>query len=199
MIIHMEGPDRCGKTTIAKKLAKIYNLEYWRYSSVDETLRNDPNAFANILKYYYSQIPQFAEMLINQNSGLILDRNYITEWVYSQLFGRASYPGIVKQLEKKYSEMNGVIIYCWKEDYGEFEDEFVNKEQINEIKTLYGIYLLNHAKMPILSLNTTNENLEEQLKTINDFLWKHRKKEKLNVDENKETNGGRDYTNTSSF
>jgi len=175
----MEGPDRCGKTTIAKYLAKVYNLEYWRYSNVDETLRRNPDHWKYILRYYYSEIPEFAKMLENQGSGLILDRNYITEWVYSKLFKRDTYPIILADLESQYAELGAVTIYCTKKKYDDFEDEFVTKNQIDEIKELYENYFLIFSKMPVLWLDTTNEDLEKQLEIIDEFL-----KENVNVDEN---------------
>lgn len=170
MIIHMEGPDRCGKTTLSKRLADDYNLAYWRNDDADELLRNNPDAWKSVLQFYYSKIPMFAKMLASVNKGLILDRNYISEWVYSQVFDRDTDRGIIGKLEGEYSDMGAVIIYCYKDTYEDFDDEFIKRSQIDEIRALYCEYFQTHAQMPVLYLNTTDENLYTQLGIIAEFL-----------------------------
>jgi len=170
-VLFVEGPDRCGKTHIAKALAEKYSLEYWRNDNVDDILRYaGPGEFKKVLQYYYSQMPLFAKMLQNRGSGLVIDRCYITEWVYSNLFNRATDLDVIQGLEQQYMELGGVIIYCYKTDYMAFHDEFVKEEQIKQIKDLYRIYFEEHAKMPILWLDTSHEDLTDQLMIIDRFL-----------------------------
>lgn len=69
MKIILEGADGTGKTTLAKKLARTYDLSYVNVN------RNDPNDF----NFYYETM---------KKTKVVYDRHFIGEMIYPSVFKR---------------------------------------------------------------------------------------------------------------
>lgn len=170
MIIHCEGPDNVGKTHIAHALAKRYNLAYWKNDDNKVYQENNPGMFLSILRFHYSQFPKMSQLFESKCGGIVYDRNFISEWVYSSLFRRGTDEDLIRSLEEEYAHMRTAgIVYCYKTGYDYHKDDHINVEQVDKIRDLYQYYLNTRARMPVLRLDTTNEDIDSQLKTIEEW------------------------------
>jgi len=170
VIIFVEGADEAGKTHIAKTLAKLYGLQYWKNEDGPEFFAGSEGGFKKLLKYHYSKLPKMCNMLESLGSGIIFDRNYISESVYSNVYGRETHPEIIAKLEDTYAAMGAITIYCYKTEYKKFQDDHIRFHEIADIQAAYSIYIDFNSRMPVLMLNTTDENLESQLEKIAYFI-----------------------------
>ncbi len=168
-VIFIEGPDRAGKTHIAKAIAEKYGLAYWKNDDNAEYETPTPDAFANTLKYHYAKLPTMCKLFMSHGSGVVFDRNYISEWVYSKFFERDTHENIIEDLERKYTEMGAVVIYCTK-DYTNFDDKYIAIENIADIKFWYNEYFNRKRSLPMIWLDTTSEDLNDQMKSIDNWL-----------------------------
>ncbi len=67
-----------------------------------------------------------------------------------------------------------MVIYCYKKEYKNYEDDFINLEKINDIDLAYRSYFDTINTLPIYTLDTTNENLSEQVRLLSAFVEKRR-------------------------
>ena len=89
MRIIIEGCDGTGKTTLAKKLAKKYDLDYMHFRNTDPT---DKTFYVQSLR----------------KESFVYDRNFISEIVYPKVFNRK--PKINRR------GINDIYFYCSKID-----------------------------------------------------------------------------------
>ena len=73
--------------------------------------------------------------------------------------------------DERLANLGAKIIYCFKDKYTHFNDEVISEDRIDEIKYNYHRYLYQ-TKMPYLKLNTTDEDLDRELKEIMKWLKK---------------------------
>lgn len=78
MLIIFEGPDGCGKTTIAKLVSQKLGIPIYRQT------RPQLNAETNWHDIYKDRQLNFLELMNTLPMDLILDRWYISEMVYSR-------------------------------------------------------------------------------------------------------------------
>ena len=173
MIILFEGPDLCGKTNIAKALSKELNIPYFKKP-------NEHGAFNGTYIPEYSLIYEtrkfleFYEQDIIKN--VILDRDYVSEYVYGQIYRNEIYNQLnineyIREYDKRYFMNDLFIVYCHKDKYKKFDDEVIEEKDIQKIKDGYGKFL-NATFNNCIVLETSDENLEEQIKIIKNHIDK---------------------------
>lgn len=160
-IIIVEGPDSVGKSTISKELAKILGAKRFRN-------RNDvKNFYAKTPDITIAEMMYLVDFLGQTGEGtLVLDRFHPTEYVYSKVFGRERNEKAVEEMDTRLKSLNACIVYCYKNEYRKYEDQFIEFEKIEELKAEYISYLTNVTKLPTVWLNTASENLEHQILEI---------------------------------
>lgn len=167
-VIHFIGHDNSGKSSIAKALSHELRIPY--FCNPHNAQYHSGN---NNISYLHAEGLLEFHLLSECGFSLIRDRNYICEIVYSAMYNRETDIEFIHSLHKAYCTFpNFSIIYCYKEQFREkFEDEYVKEEEIFGLKALYGaaIKLLPHQEK-VLWLDTTNEDLGHQIKTIKEFI-----------------------------
>ena len=172
MIIFMEGPDGTGKTNIAKALADKYDMKVYKNDAEFRLYNEDStNKFVNLLRY---SGPAEYHMVKLLGPDIIFDRNYISEYAYSKAFNRETDLALIKAFDSLYSKLNSMIIYCYKKEYKNYEDDFIDLEKINEIDSAYRLYFNTVNTLPIYMIDTTTENLSEQVRLLSAFVEKRR-------------------------
>jgi len=172
MIIFMEGPDGTGKTNIAKALANKYDMKVYKNEAEFRLYDEDStNKFVNLLRY---SGPAEYHMVRLLDPNIIFDRNYISEYAYSKAFNRETDLALIKAFDSLYSKLNSMVIYCYKNEYKDYEDDFIDLEKINEIDLAYRSYFDTINTLPIYMIDTTNENLSEQIRLLSAFVEKRR-------------------------
>jgi|WetSurMetagenome_2_1015567.scaffolds.fasta_scaffold01141_11 thymidylate kinase len=172
MIIILEGPDRSGKTEIGLELTKIINCSYFKnHYDVKNFYGTGDHYISVISEMFY--LLNFLEQVPLKNKNLILDRFHLTEWAYANAYRRKTNKTLLKELDKKLTDFNSVVIYCYKNNYVNFDDDHVNINMIDKIKDSYH-EILNESSLPILHLNTEDEILKREINEICNFLSKQK-------------------------
>ena len=168
----MEGPDGTGKTNIAKALADKYDMKVYKNDAEFRLYDEDStNKFVNLLRY---SGPAEYHMVKLLSPDIIFDRNYISEYAYSKAFNRETDLALIKAFDSLYSKLNSMVIYCYKTNYKNYDDDFINPNKINEIDAAYRQYFDTINTLPIRIIDTTNENLSEQIRLLSGFVKKRR-------------------------
>ena len=151
MIVILEGPNKCGKTTLARHLIKNYGFAYFKDTRIEtreltneqkkEVIEHDIEAQANLLKS------------ISNNINLIVDRFHITEFVYGSL-NRGYESNCINIAEEMLKNANIKVIYLCR----------YNNEAHN-LQTLYD-EAFNNTKLPYLEFDIK----ESKIELLNDYL-----------------------------
>ena len=98
MILILEGPNKCGKTTLAKYLVQKYDFRYFKDYTVNDCLEfglDDPNETITL------EICAQARLLssLSYNTNIVVDRFHLSEYVYG-LSARGYYSEAIEEAEK---------------------------------------------------------------------------------------------------
>jgi thymidylate kinase len=165
-IIIFEGADKSGKTTIAKELSKRTGLPIFKVQRNKYNWDKDAN-----LQYGTEQITQFLEQT---GASVILDRFHPSDYMYSKLFGRTVNMKKVREIDARLAEIGTVIVYCYKDPEFYVEDEedkdFVNSSMYDRMTSLYQQFATLSSSCKHIFLNTSDQDIEKQIKTIKKLL-----------------------------
>ena len=164
-LVIFEGQDQSGKSSIAQSLAKRIGYSYFKNPSEKEQFFVDDKRVAWIIegKYLFSLV---AQGVINK---VILDRHLPSEYAYSYAYGRKTDGAKIVEFDAKLAELGAIIIYCFKDSYDGYKDWAVKQEDRAKLVEGYELYL-QQTRMPFLRLNTTDQNLENQIDAITFFM-----------------------------
>ena len=153
MLIYFEGVDRAGKTTLAKHLAQRIGVPYFK--SADTMMK----PYDSVLALKYSEM-FLLDMLQQIKTDLVKDRGWLSELVYSSVFGRITNKTMINALDVLCSRMDVVIVICEKEELDFVEDVDV---PINFYKSIIDEYR-NRAAMlftNVIFINMSEFKLED--------------------------------------
>ena len=127
MIVLIEGPDGAGKTTLCNELMRLDKFYYLHLNKVD----NIEEFYKNLIK----DIKRFKKHNIN----LIIDRAYISNIVYSKVYGGERLKGDTILKIKKYIDKTIICLPSNKKKYlEEFEElKKVRKEEYGDMEKIY--------------------------------------------------------------
>lgn len=160
-VIIFEGHDRAGKSTIAKALSEKMQIPVFKVSRDKRWWDPEVN-----LKYLTEGITQFIE---KTGVSVILDRWIGSDYMYSKLFNRdISYEKIF-ELDSRLSLLNTLFVVCYKDAEAHIPDtedaDYVDMSQYATM-TANMIEFSNKSKCNFIFINTSDANLEEQVKKI---------------------------------
>lgn len=161
-IIIFEGHDKAGKTTILNSLSRQQQLPIFK-------LQRDKKWFDPyvVSKYGDEMLLQFLEQT---KTSVILDRCFPSQYAYSKVYNRAFDKELLFEYDKRYSDLNTFIIYCYKNKKAYVKDEIIDISKYPKITRQFNVFF-KKSKCKVLKLNTTNQNLVKQLDRINSFIF----------------------------
>jgi thymidylate kinase len=164
-LILFEGLDQSGKSSIAKILAKRIGFSYFKNPSEKTQFFVDDNRVTWIIEgtYLFNLVEQG---VINK---VILDRHLPSEYAYSYAYGRKTDGAKIVEFDARLADLGAIIIYCYKDSYEQYEDWAVKQKDRAKIKEGFELYL-EQTRIPYLKLNTTDQNLENQIDAITFFM-----------------------------
>lgn len=111
MIIILDGLDKCGKSTLARKLASKYKAKLIHVSAPKTT--TPFNEYVSLINS------------LDPNSSYVFDRLYLGECAYGEVYRKKNGLTAVQQyyLELMLLKFNPMLIYCWL-DYNELTWNF---------------------------------------------------------------------------
>jgi len=166
VMIIFEGPDNSGKSTIAKNYSELINIPY--YKNPREREYKKSGEISLMSKYCMVWLADFIQQV---PVSVILDRHYPSEWVYSQVEKREHNERLLREVDTLFAKRGAKIIICMKDSYEGYTDETTHASAIPQLVEMYKSFA-EWTYTDTLILNTTNENLHEQLAKIDWFVRK---------------------------
>ena len=166
VVILMEGSDLCGKSTIAKELAKRLKIPYYKG-------KGPTNIQASIKDRAIAELNQITDFLEQTNHSVVIDRNYLSEWVYGSVFHREIDEAHLKEIDDKYSKMDAVNIIVTASDevlekrFEKRGDRMIDMAGIIMVKEKYD-RVSQSIKTPVITIEN-NDDVEEVI----DLLEEH--------------------------
>jgi len=174
-IIFFCGPDRCGKTQIAKELSKRIGAPYFKASSEHKTFLSRDATKNLFLDQLYHADPRVLDLLKQTGHSVIFDRGFPCEWVYSNVFMRETDIPFLIHMDEEWAAAGAKIIFCYRNSYKGIVDDLdpsINEYKLKRIDSLYRTYLNLMSKCQYLMLNVDDENLDREVSDIITFLNK---------------------------
>jgi len=173
-IVIFEGPDRCGKSQIAKELSRRTGISYFKASSEHSTYLGDKKDL--FLKQLLHADPRMIDLLRQTKLSLIMDRAYPSEYVYSKVMNRPTDHDMLNIVDQEYASLGAVIVICYRETYKGIVDDIdpkINESVLDRLQAEY-IEFAKTTKCDVMFLNVSDENLDREVNQILDFIV-HRK------------------------
>ncbi len=167
IVVCLEGPDGCGKTNIAKELAKRLSIPYFKNQRESMFFEKDPGYFVRAMKY---GDPYFCDYLKQTGASVVLDRSYPSEWVYAQAFQRQTDERMLRIVDDMYANLGLKIISPFRTDYSNVIDQFpsIDKDKLEVIHELYAQFC-NWTKCEVIRFCVDDEDIEKQMQLIIPF------------------------------
>lgn len=179
MIIIIEGPDLCYKTTVASKLTEVLPNAYLLKSNRPNFQLSDKQIddwSKERLDMFYQVYDCFFNEKLDIYIKLVFDRLIWSHAVYSKLTNRYFDEKWLFEFDKKVARWNDVYLIVLYADNEELErrfrergDKFFGIEQIKIANRLYFEYV-NSSAIPHIFINTTNKTSDEIVKEIITWL-----------------------------
>jgi thymidylate kinase len=168
-VVIFGGPDRCGKTTIAKELSKVIDVPYFKPTNQRHFAMNDPNVFELQTRWGETKLIDF----LNQTGhSAILDRSFVCDYAYSKVLGRNTAWAVIDALDEAYAEIDALLVLTLRKSYaGRADDEWkvIDEEKLKRLDEAYRHYAMA-TKMRYLILETDDEDLTTQIRDIMVYL-----------------------------
>jgi thymidylate kinase len=151
----------CGKSTIAKALSERTNVPIFKM----EVSKH----FWDFLIHQRYAGEAITQMLEQTKQSVILDRSFLSDYMYATLFNRAYDLKKHFDTDERFAKMNALIVYCFKDEEKFQEDkEDADFIKVSDYKQMMAHYetVLNETTCRFIKINTSDENLEAQLETI---------------------------------
>lgn len=168
-ILFLVGPDMTGKTNIAKELSKRLNIPYYKASSEHHSFLKKQDRFIHDIRY---ACPARLDLLKQIGGGIVFDRGYPCQWVYSKFFERDCDDEAVFWLDDQYSTLGAKIIFCTRHSFANISDDLdpnLDETSLKKISSLYDEFN-KLTKCDVLKLFVDDENLKRELKDILNFI-----------------------------
>ena len=163
------GPDRVGKSHIAKKLAFDLKIEYYKAGTEHETFLNSQLNFVQQLRY---ADPARLDLIKQCKVSLVCDRAYPCEFAYSQYFKRETDLELLKTFDSEYAKLDARIVICTRKSFQGIVDDLdpnINEHSLQEISSLYQKFA-KWTKCKCTTLYVDDEDLKREVKEIKKWL-----------------------------
>lgn len=172
-VIIFEGPDKVGKTQIAQELSRRIGVPYFKNENEAKNFLDPKSYFVDTLRY---ADPYFISFLKQTGHSAIIDRHYMSEWVYANVFKRETDIYALHRTDQAMADMRAVMVICYRSDYvGKKDDLFPEMIDSERLQKLHDEYLrvASTSKMQgrILWLNVDDENLNREVDDLLGMLY----------------------------
>jgi thymidylate kinase len=162
-VLIVTGPDRSGKSTVAKLLSEELKIPYFKYSQ-DKKALSGSDMTSLMLKI---ADPYFVEFLKQTGHSTIIDRHYESEWCYSKVLGRQTDEKGVWESDRLFSEIPATILIFKRKSYEGVSDDDprLNQETLEKLAKQYDEFALR-SKCRVLTFEFDKFEPIEMTKTV---------------------------------
>lgn len=128
--ILVEGPDGVGKTTVCAHMSEMTGIPVFKAPSEKQIFREGGRqslAFDHTLVSFLEQT----------GYRFISDRCYISELVYSKVFGRETDMGLLRLIDNAHARLGTRVLYLYSSELPAREDDLVPAEKYWDVKAAY--------------------------------------------------------------
>lgn len=168
-LLVFDGPDMTGKTNIAQELCRRTGLQYFKNRNERLKFLDGADYFMNCLKY---GVPYQLALLEQCACDVVFDRHYPTEWVYSRAFNRDTCHATLREVDRRFSELDAAIVICHRTDYTGIEDDvFPTKLDSTMLQRLDDLYqeFVEWSTCECLVLNVDDRNTDREIEEVTAF------------------------------
>jgi hypothetical protein len=168
-IIVLVGPDRCGKTEIAKALAKRLSIPYFKVSSERDTYLNNKDRFIMDLRY---ADPRLSDFLSQTKYSVVMDRGWPCEFAYSKVFDRPTDKAALVSADTRMAKLDARVVICRRKTYVGIVDDIdpeIKEEELTKLDAAYADFNdWTHCKS--MTLWVDDEDLEREVRDVVEWL-----------------------------
>jgi thymidylate kinase len=167
-VVIFEGCDKVGKTEMARELSSRLQVPYFKNKAEWKAFSLEPDYFVKALRY---GDPYFYTFLRDTKTSVILDRSYPSEWVYSKVYGRKTDDDALKHIDSFAASFGVKIIIPYRSSYVGLKDDIhdISEYHLQKLSDAYEEFA-KWTKCDVLRFCIDSENLEWEMKTIQEFL-----------------------------
>lgn len=166
-VVIYEGADACGKTNMARELARRTGIPYFKNADEHRYFLKDPDYFVHAIRYVDSYFTSYLE---TSGASVILDRAWPSEFVYSHVLGRPTDMGVLRELDERHAKLGTVLVIPYRTSYVGMRDDY---EQVtSNIQRIHDRYmeLASWTRCRHLLLNVDDEDLAREMSETLTFL-----------------------------
>jgi hypothetical protein len=166
-VVIFGGPDRCGKTTIARELSRVTGIPYFKAASQQEIAIKRPEVFEQQTRWAE---PRLYDFIMQTGCSVIMDRGFPCDWCYSHALGRKTAWGTLDQLDWDYGAygLNALLVVTVRRDYSGLQDDAfkeISTERLWALDELYRHYA-EDSMMCSMDIETDDADLHRQVDSI---------------------------------
>jgi hypothetical protein len=120
-IIIFGGPDRCGKTTIAKTLSRVLGIPYFKPTNQQWFAMNDPSVFRKQTEFGE---PKLLDFIKQTGQSVIMDRGFPCDYAYSKALVRETAWSTIEALDEEYGKLGAQLVFTLRTDYDGISDDW---------------------------------------------------------------------------
>lgn len=199
-VIMFVGPDRCGKTNIAKELEKRLGIPYFKPEHERLTYLESRSLMGGavgfsvedcqaVIKFKQNTArqrflhdlhfadPRMRDFLTQTKHSVIMDRGFPCEWAYSQVMGREFHgPAIIERAADWMTIPGFRIVFCHRSSYEGVIDDLDPALSNHTLQRLHNEYerffrrMSPAARERVLWLNVDDEVIEREIAEVMAFV-----------------------------
>ena len=171
-IVIMVGPDRSGKTQIAKELGWRLDIPCYKASSEHSVFLGDQKQFINDIRY---ADPRLVDFIKQTNASVVMDRGFPCERVYSHVFQRSTDLEAIRQIDESYASLGAVVVVCLRKNgyegiVDDLDPDRIDSAMLQKIHNAYVEYVAGFMKCKYMFLYVDDEDLDREVNEIIEFL-----------------------------
>ena len=167
MIVFLSSPDMTGKTQIAKALARVLEVPYYKASTERSAFVSDQSRFINDIRWACPARLDMLRQFMAQGftRGFVSDRSFVCQWTYSRFFGRERDDAAVEWLDSEYAKLGAYIVMPYRTSYENVVDDLnpaLGSEALRRLQELYDEYA-TLTRCTCVKLCVDSESLFQEL------------------------------------
>ena len=137
MIIILSGIDKVGKTTLARQISKETGLPYVKFNPPKSLKVIDPLLWSRDVVIFHRTLLEYFEKLVlsREKVGVIFDRFYPDEIVYSKIFRGLELKDIYRDIDERFAKLNTILLYLLHPDFIELKRRWETETKVSFEKT----------------------------------------------------------------
>lgn len=163
----------CGKTNIAKAVASVTGVPYFKATSEHDSYLSSKvskrEAFLNQLRY---ADPRVFDVLKQTGHSIIFDRGYPCELAYSLVMKRETDNTMLVHMDEMWASLGAKVVFCRRSDYSGIVDDLdpsIGAETLAKLDAAYD-HFAEVTKAKVYKLNVDDEDINREVDEVLEFM-----------------------------